>query len=358
MKSRVWGAAVVALWLCFSAVAEAGRQDFTFRSERSFNAGTAATVTVHNWAGHVRVTGDGADSIRVIQDIVIPAADSAWAETFLEEVETTYDYTPEQLTINARILKSKRERLFMGGLMGLHDPGRGEVHYELRVPHTSHVNVVTHASSITVQTTSGHVRCYSRSGSVHLSLLQGHVRAYSATGVVEAEDCAVKDMKLGSESGAITITRSAGDIYLETRTGRIAASDIGGYCLITGYTAGIQVDGLRGHLRTRTTSGGVSAKVFGGSEIQARSGEVYLELQPEPGSESRIQTATGTIHLQLPGSTGVDLDVMTQSGALFDDLGVNWQPRTRREHTGRWAGGGALVQLETASGDIHLGGTP
>ncbi len=282
------------------AAAPAGAQSFPL--SQAVDVGPEATLVVDTARGRVEVTtGDG--PIRVEGDVVVrmgwnvpadaPARARAVAAAPPIDVRGSsvlLGYPTEARTRNAVI-----------------------IHWRVRVPRSTKVDV---------QTVSGEVR---------VAGVDAPVRVRSGSGATTVRD-AHGGVTVVGRSGAIVLDRVAGDVEVRSGSGAVDIDmAAAGAVDVTTQSSAIEVDGASSALRASSGSGTIRV---GG----APAADWYLETR-----SSRITIA--------PDRGGYGLDLRSRSGRVTSDLtgDVATEHELRRA-----ADNGAVITARSGSGAIDL----
>lgn len=331
---------------------------FTFSADTSFALGRSPRIEIENQSGDVIVMPSDADQITVTVRRLIPASDSASAETFLDRSHVEYDVSGHRLRILASVGRSARERMSLGGLIGLHEQERGEIELELQVPETCDLEVFTASGDQSITGIEGNTRTQSASGNQNHRALGGRLRVASASGDITVSDCnAILDVDVSS--GTITAENLIGDGTLRSTAGDIQLRNArGDYSLLTS-TGRLSIDALEGSLNAQSSSGDVVVRNHKGSvDIRTGSGGIALDEFAGPAESANLRTGSGDVALRWPAGEGCAFEIISGSGTLSDDLGVSWETRSRRVKRGKFGDGRVPVRIETGNGDIQLRGLP
>lgn len=349
---------IAALLIGHATPAQAQRRIFTFSADTILVVGDSPEIEIENQSGDVTVVRGEKHTVRITERRLIPAADSVFAETFLKEARVDYDLHGNRLRIRASVGRSARERMFAGGLFGLHEQERGKINLEIQVPEASNLEIFTASGDQTIRGIDGTVRTQSASGRQDLKNLRGQLSAASATGNVAVSDCDAS-VNVEVSSGRITIENLNGDGSLQSTSGDITVRRARGDLSVKASSGDLLVDDLGGSLKTRSTSGGVITHHHRGRfDAHTGSGDVELEAASGPGESAIVRTGSGDISLTWPPDEGGTLEIYPGSGTVKDDLGVPWETRSRRLYRGRVGDGAFQVRIETGSGDVWIRGLP
>ncbi len=192
-------------------------------------------------------------------------------------------------------------------------------------------------------------------------------------------------------SGDEKVTGIAGPVKIESGSGSLSLSDIGGETKATTGSGDVRLDNIKGPVKVTTGSGGIKAEGIGGEftgntgsgsitmrqdapgpvNVNTGSGDIVLkgvngELRAGTGSGDidaqgtvshawRMSTGSGGLRLQLGSATGFDLDARTDSGGIHIQQPITRQGSISKSHVeGKVNGGGALVELRSGSGEIRI----
>lgn len=159
--------------------------------------------------------------------------------------------------------------------------------------------------------------------------------ASSGSGDV-TDDGVGQTAKLNSGSGNIRATGVHGGFTVGTGSGNIYAEQSG-----------------EGDVKAETGSGNIELRDLHGG-LKATTGSGDIKAGGAPAGDWRLETGSGSIEL-WPGSTGFTLDASTGSGSIHTDHEMSVQGSFDKHHiTGKVAGGGPTVRVQTGSGDIRI----
>ncbi|HET7871399.1 MAG TPA: DUF4097 family beta strand repeat-containing protein [Terriglobales bacterium] len=180
------------------------------------------------------------------------------------------------------------------------------------------VSANTGSGNVTLQDIGADSHIQSGSGDLRVSSIRGTLTAQAGSGNIRAEGIA----------GAITARTGSGEIELN----QVAAGDVTAHA----GSGNVKIRGVKGGLRADTGSGDIDAE-----------GEVLHDW--------RLGAGSGNITLKVPSQASFNLDAHTGSGTLKVNHPVTMQGTMARNHIqGKVGNGGALLEVHTGSGNIHL----
>ncbi len=192
-------------------------------------------------------------------------------------------------------------------------------------------------------------------------------------------------------SGDQTISGISGPVEIQTGSGNIKATRIGGDAKMNTGSGDIVIDGIKGVVSARTGSGNVTANGASGNlnaetgsgdvrgegqftgNVVARtgSGNVHLDrvigsLEAHTGSGDIVvngeakgnwtaHSGSGNIELHLPAQAAFEVDAHSSSGGVTVNHPITVQGQVKPNRVqGKVNGGGALLSLQSGSGDIRI----
>lgn len=161
------------------------------------------------------------------------------------------------------------------------------------------------------------VRIHVGSGDPHVGAVDGPVEVVTGSGDPTVGPIG-RDAIVSTGSGDIELLGAGGDVTIKTGSGDLRAS------------------GVTGRLVANTASGDV--------EVEGRPIENWV-----------VGTASGDVTLRLPADAAFTFDATTSSGSIDVTQPLDTSAaRSRRHASGTVRGGGARVNVSTASGSIRL----
>ncbi|HSR52077.1 MAG TPA: DUF4097 family beta strand repeat-containing protein [Acidobacteriota bacterium] len=299
-------------------------------------------------------------------------------ETYQRGGEVVVEYRPSRL----------RQR---GGNRRWWNSGGGE-RFEIDLPDTMNIDMSTAGGDVTINGNPlGTVRGKTAGGDIDVGNIGGYAELKTAGGDInvgdvqsEAElktsggDIEVRNvggrLVAKTSGGSVEVGNVGGDAELKTAGGDVRAQTVSGSVEMTTAGGDVELEAGFGHVRATTAGGDVELReVTGSVEAKTAGGTVRVRLTPEGSRQSELTTAGGDIELDLAGGGGVTIEAEIQDA----DEGGGWFRRGRGqrydirsdfeaasyeydENSGRvYAvyqinGGGTMVRLKTAAGDIYI----
>ena len=210
------------------------------------------------------------------------------------------------------------------------------ISYEIEVPADTRVKAHTGSGNQTIEGVKGPVEAGTGSGELRITGIGGEVRASTGSGDIELDS--VEGMvRAETGSGSIRALGVGGIFIAETGSGNVVGElTKGGDAEVGTGSGNIEVRGVRGGVRASTGSGNI-------------------RIEGEPTNIWKLEAGSGGIALRLPANAGFELNARTGSGSISSDHPITVQGTFgRRQLRGTVRGGGPLIDLHTASGNIRI----
>lgn len=176
------------------------------------------------------------------------------------------------------------------------------------------------------------------SADIRVSGIGGPLAASSVSGDIEAR----------VKSAEVRLNTVSGDVVLDAASARTELQSVSG---------DLEARGLRGTVKAETVSGDLSIDggPFKSVAVESVSGDLQLLAQAlEAGGELRAETLSGQLTVRLAQPPDAQVSLKTFSGTLSSDYG-QIQPGERRKLETTLGSGKGRIELNSFSGDIHLG---
>jgi DUF4097 and DUF4098 domain-containing protein YvlB len=240
------------------------------------------------------------------------------------------------------------------------DTGSGEVRVEGGLADCA---LETSFGSVTVRGARGDVRATSGSGGVVGANLEGgRLELTSSFGSVTLEDAAGTSVLLKSGSGDVRAERvRAPSIELTTTFGAVKARGLEGDARVSTGSGALDLSGVAGALVAKSDFGSVAVEGKL-AELDVRSGSGDVRVRALAGSTNAgwsVRSSFGDVELRVPEGFGCELEARTGFGEVSSELplvseAASPKGKEKKQLRGRVGGGGAVVELESGSGDVRL----
>lgn len=320
----------------------------TVELQHAMQPGT--TLAVSTASGSIDAAGQETDTAQVVATIVARAGTEEEAQELAEAVEIGFEETAERLEIKA-------DRPKTGG-------GRSiSISYEITLPRQSHVECNSASGSIDVRDLNGNVKSHAASGSVKAARVEGSVRLDSSSGSVRCEQVEGGDIRLGSASGSVRLSKASnvGVCDLHSSSGSATATDVQADSIKLGSASGsvTLIDAQAEAIDMNASSGPVKGEAIACSHLTAKSvsGSVSVALSPSAPSDIVVDAGatSGSVTVVVPPGFAGQVDLSAISGSVTIDLPVAVQGRIDRRHVKGTVGeGSGRLTIRSASGSIRV----
>ena len=283
---------------------------------RTFKVGAGGSLDIFNLAGPIVVTGADGDTI-VVTAVKRVRGRAGDMRGQLDSIVIDASETGGRVQVRTVARRTKGLRTW--------------VDYSVQVPHGTTVSGRTLAGDIRVSGVRGEVQLESASGSIHASSTPRLVRLKTLSGDITLADAAsAAALTASTVSGRLTATRvEARAMELTTISGDL-----------------VLVDTSSDRAQVRTVSGSVEFRgplAKGGRyEFISHSGDVRLTLAGDRGFDLSAKSFSGDVRADMPLTAG------PADGRLPP-------PHERRDVSGTFGDGSALVMVKTFSGSVSVG---
>lgn len=307
-------AAVLALLVTTAGVAIAGgsdsdREKYQEKSTKTETIAPDGRVVVNNISGNVVVkTWDKNDVlVNALKVSRASSLDKAKANAALVPIVVTK--TATGLEVKANYPEGNHENLNVS------------VDFELTIPAKA---------SLDAHTVSGDVTTEKVGGSLKTGTVSGDVTAAGAG----------KGADLSSVSGDVTVSDVTGDVFAKTISGEVKAQHVAG------------------SINAETVSGGITLTAVTEAKTvtaKALSGDVRYEGAIAKDGRYTFKAHSGEVTVAIPGDSAFEFSAQTFSGDIESEFKMEVEGKlSKKDLHGTVNGGGAVLKLETFSGDINL----
>ena len=370
----------------------AGQPEASETSQATFTWTNADRLVLENKYGNITVIGieavDGAAQAVVTKTAW--AGSEADARVLLQQVFLTNQVENGRCKIGVAAPQDARDRL--------------TVHYEVRVPRQTPLEVTTTygeiiargaSSAMTSKSASGPVtteqpwaadggetRISSASGAVRVSdwnVLTGSLLVETTSADIQAERLTGQAISLTSRSGDVLVQKAqvTGTASFESASGNVRVSDgAGGTRAVARTQSGsaevekfraeqVHVETVSGDASLRDVAGALTVKTVSG-DIEASgadspavslltvSGDARWQFAgPFSGSFSGT-TVSGDLRLSLPAGSDTRVEMNTTSGSLDPSVPLTETTLTEKHAAGKLGAGTGSIRLQSVSGDLAV----
>ena len=270
-----------------------------FRMEKNLKLDPGGRFVLDSDAGSVTVNGSSASGANVV------------ITSDRDDASSLFEFGFEDGPATARVTA---RRTFRFGW-----PKHFSLHYEVRVPTNTRLDVKTGGGGIETFSLRGDANLNTSGGSIEVSGLSGALTAHTSGGHI----------RLREVGGDARVETSGGGIEVASQDGNLRAHTSGGP---------IRIDGVTGRVEAHTSGGSVHATFARGN---TRGGT--------------LETSGGSIRVGLDPSANLDIDASTSGGSVSSALPLQITGRISGSSLhGTLGAGGETLRLHTSGGSIYL----
>ena len=157
-------------------------------------------------------------------------------------------------------------------------------------------------------------------------------------------------------SADVRTSGTGAPVEIETVSGDVNVDDAAGESKLTTISGDVRIRRLIGSLMARTTSGDLTVddSQLRRFHLNSVSGDFRLDTPLTANEHYYAKTVSGDLLLSVPENTGAIVQLKTVSGDVQTDLPAEIIKSGRRNWQGRINGGGANVEMQSVSGDLHI----
>jgi DUF4097 and DUF4098 domain-containing protein YvlB len=291
------------------------------RMEKTLKLDPGGRFALDTDLGSVTVTGSDSPDVRLVV--------TSRRRDLDELLRFSFQENPGSVTVTAT-----RRRGHLFPWLGGHG---ASVHFEIRVPAPTDLDIDT----------SG--------GAIQVSAMRSEARLRTSGGRIVVRDL-VGDLDGHTSGGGIDLERIRGRVNVETSGGGIEATEIDGPIEADTSGGGVRLDRVSGDIRAHSSGGGIHIFEAGGRVVADTSGG-GIEASFAPGNDrgGRLETSGGGIEVALDPSVGLQIDASGNSVRADLPLMVKGSV-SRRRLQGTLGRGGELLKMHTSGGGVRIHG--
>jgi len=230
---------------------------------------------------------------------------------------------------------------------------------------TGNANLNTAGGEINSGTIDGNVTVNSGGGDMNIGKITGEAELSTGGGNIKVYNVG-KELKVSTGGGNVRAGNVGGVFTVTTGGGNVDVKMVSGGVKVTTGGGNVSVDGTKGKATATTAGGNLSLKGINGAvECFTGSGDVYVELNPDPKMNSEIKSASGDVTLYLSESAkatviarvrGWDSWGGDESDPVVSEFKITTEDKSSHsvKCTYQINGGGSTIEVETTSGEIHI----
>jgi hypothetical protein len=267
--------------------------------EKSFPLNPGGRFILDSDGGSVSITGTDQSEAKV-------------TITGNRDLENLFDFTFDASNAAVRIRAERRDHW---GWFGFDL----NMHYEIRVPKATALEIRTGGGGIEVNTVAAEARLKTSGGPIDVSGLNGRLLAETS-------------------GGPVRVTEIQGDAEVGTSGGGITADAIDGSLIAHTSGGGIHIHRVTGRIDAHTSGGGIVA---------------VLSKKNDRGGV--LESSGGSISATLDPAVNLEIDASTSGGSVVSDLPIHssgWI--STHALRGKLGSGGETLRMHTSGGSISI----
>ncbi|MHB8653041.1 MAG: DUF4097 family beta strand repeat-containing protein [Terriglobia bacterium] len=211
------------------------------------------------------------------------------------------------------------------------------MHFEIRVPTTTQLELKTGGGSIKVYGIKGDSDLKTSGGSVNVSDLAGRLNVATSGGGISLREV-TGDARVGTSGGSIDVASLSGSLHGNTSGGPIHISRVDGDVDAETSGGSIHIEGAGGRVIAKTSGGSI---------------EVSFDRGNAKGGE--LETSGGSVHAALDPRVNLTVDASASGGGVRSDLPISRVGRVSTSSLrGSLGSGGAELRMHTSGGSIQI----
>jgi len=227
------------------------------------------------------------------------------------------------------------------------------------------VNAQTGGDNIEIGSVGGDLSLETGGGRVYVGSVKGKLNASTGGGdivLVSGQQGAV----LEAGGGNIQVKQCGGRLKVSTGGGNIEIGDVGGPVEIETGGGSIHLGSAKGPVRAETGAGRIDLGTVSSAQVESGAGGIIARFAPGGGEprDSSLETSAGDItvflapNLPITVRAAIELANGHTIQSDFPEIhvtteGGEWGPKTVTAE-GSLAGGGPMLKIRTATGDINI----
>jgi len=156
----------------------------------------------------------------------------------------------------------------------------------------------------------------------------------------------------------VELKNASQGVDLDVVSGGIDVQDVTGNAYLHTVSGNIRAERIKGSIRATVVSGEIDLRDVSEAEtVDAKmtSGSISYEGKIRSGGRYTLTNHSGNVEMIVPASSGFEFEAKVFSGRIYTDFEVKVSGEiSKRRLSGVVNDGGAVVELTTFSGNIHL----
>jgi putative adhesin len=292
-----------------------------FRRQKKLALAPGGELLVDASGGGVTVTGGATDGATVT------------ITSTRDDIEQRYSFEVTSEPGRVKVISRRRP----GWSQWFSWNSNGNLHFDVRVPRETRVDLKSSGGGIRVSDLQGNARVRSSGGGLRIADIVGDLDAGSSGGGVEVKQVR-GNVRVSSSGGGVDVIEVTGDVAAESSGGGVDVAEVSGNVDASSSGGGVHVNGVGGRVTADSSGGSVSA--------------VLTEGNAAGGS---LSSSGGGVSVTLGRDARLSIDAYSSGGSVKCDLPVRTSGKqTRTTLRGDLNGGGSVLKLRSSGGGIHI----
>jgi DUF4097 and DUF4098 domain-containing protein YvlB len=166
--------------------------------------------------------------------------------------------------------------------------------------------------------------------------------------------------RLRTSNGTVRALRLRGPLEVETSNGSVELTSHFGPAVVRTSNGAIRADGIRGHFEATTSNGSINATLADPEpgrpvRLESSNGSITLAMEVLRNNDIRANTSNSSITVRLPSPLQAYLKARTSNSSVTTDYDVTMKG-TNSKHSveGNIGSGGPMIDLQTSNGSIRV----
>ena len=319
--------------LCMCVLSMTAQADSRDTIEEVYGAAPGGRLSVDTDIGSITVRPGRPDEVRITVTRLFPTSNRDEIEDILDDLDMDMGADNRGVTIDTRYRHHSDWSVFT--FQNRHD--RLRLRYEIVVPETYDVELVTRDDDIDAAGLTGSIHAVTSDGNVSIRDIDGPVTAKTS-------------------DGDIGIDTVSGDADAQTSDGNIVIDAVGAEVQARTSDGDITVIDAAGPVWLKTSDGDIHAEGIAESvECITSDGDIEVTLAGQPSDDCNLKTSDGDIAVTMDKDCGCAIDAHTSDGGIdFDEITVRLGRADRHNLVADMNGGGPKLTMRTSDGNIRL----
>jgi hypothetical protein len=166
--------------------------------------------------------------------------------------------------------------------------------------------------------------------------------------------------RLRTSNGTVRALRLRGALEVETSNATVEVTSHSGPAVVRTSNGAVRADGVRGHFEATTSNGSITANLADPEpgrpvRLASSNGSITLTMEALRQNDIRANTSNSSITVRLPSQLQANLKARTSNSSITTDYDVTMKgSNSKTSLEGNIGSGGPIIDLETSNGSIRV----